>query len=237
MGFINSREMKKTEAIKTLNATVETFFKEKGFKPYKCDTEIGWIKKNESDLIFIDFGYVRMIHPETGRRESYNINPSITISNNKIEEHYRRVTVNSSLKDPIEFRTVCVKVAVLENCKDGFFTKEHNNYDWEIDNENAIERIAPLLIDKIDTFGLPIYQKLKTVEQIDRVYNNLNTLDKPLIYPLLIPMRAIKGIIAAKIVNNNNLNYLISYYEKEISNWNEMYRKEFYNLKEYLNTI
>lgn len=226
--------MRKTEAINGLNAAVKTYFNKNGFKPYKYGVGIGWIKENENDLVFIDFGYIGMIHPKTGRRESYNINPCITISNYDIENHYKKICENSSLKDPIEFRTVCVKLADLENCKDGFFSEKHNNYDWEIDYVGAIEKIAPSLIDKIDNFGLPIYEKLKTVEQINNLYNNLDSLEIPLIYPLLIPNRAIKGIIAAKLVNNKDLNYLIDYYNKDVSNWPDMFQVEFNNLIKYL---
>ena len=229
--------MNKTEVINNLNIAVNSFFSKHNFKPYKYDSEIGWIQKNENDLLFIDFNYIGLIHPDTGRRESYNINPIITISNNEIEKHYKNITNNSYLKDPIEFRTVCVKVAVLENCKDGFFTGPHYNYVWEINYQSDVAKISSLLIDKIENVVLPNYEKLKTVEQIDKLYNDINTLDKSLIYLFGIPPRAIKGIIAAKLVDNKNVSLLIDYYSKDVLKWNEMYQKEFHNLKEYLKTF
>ncbi len=218
--------MTKKEVTKLLNKCLDPFFNEHGFKAVSNDIEIGWTKTADNNIITMDYGFVSQIHPDTGARGCFIVNPTLSISNIEIETYLRNISPEPS-KIPIDSMTVYVKFAELENDTSGFFTGPHFNYDWEICYEGDVQKIGEQLIEKVKSVMFPSYEKLKTKEQIDILYNDINSLNKVLIYPAFIPNRALKGLVVAKLVGNNNIEHLINYYSKEVAKWPERYHKNF----------
>ncbi|MCO5238370.1 MAG: hypothetical protein M9933_19095 [Chitinophagaceae bacterium] len=226
--------MQKKEAVRILNELISDLLTKEGYNPFQRGNEIGWINRRQTgDISFIDFGYIPAGSLNSG---VFRLDPSITVSIKEIENIYKMVTTNKYLNDEIDFRTVFFKLINLEAFKDGIIKKaEHPYYRWLIDSEESIKIVEKQIRKIIEEIALPWININANVPMIDKLFNeNLKSL---IIYSPSNPDRAMRGIIAGKLVGRSDLEKIIKIYDKIIERCSQNIQTEYDALKRVLPSI
>ena len=143
---------------------------------------------------------------------STEIEPRLSVENKAISKVYKKCSAWA--KEYIKGK---------ENALGNSFTEIYqleeyapNNKDfgevrWSIRNERDIQEWVPRIVEAVDVVALPYFEKYGSIEKIEEVLNDKAEFSK---HRVLNPLRFSHGLIAAKIIENPNLNELVSRYKE-----------------------
>ena len=100
---------------------------------------------------------------------------------------------------------------------------------YVIDNQEDIEILINVIPTRVEEYILPYFEKNSSVERVDFLLNSNPR--QLVIHNWLYPLRAIMGLIAAKLAHNPNFDELLRVYEEELQEANPDNKAEFEHLK------
>jgi len=229
--------MKKKDAVANLNYQVKDFFELHGFKSYETPYETGWIKEIENgDVYFIGLGYVPRISINTGKKESYQIEPELTICIDEIEQHYKKISLNESLKYVIDYRTLSARLGLLKGYPTGIInSSEHYFCNWVAHDIEDFKNIGLQVVDIVKQVALPYIEKNANVFAVDKLINE--NLTEQIVHIGTLPNRAIRGLIAARLVGRKNLADIMRYYDVIMNEATPNLQAEYKAIKSTLHSI
>lgn len=168
--------------------------------------------------------------------KGYLIEPYIWITVKEIEKYYKQITSNTELKTEVDWKTIGNSLANIMANPDGLYKKRNKSLDLLVFEEKHIRPVAARLLKHFKEVALPYCLTNGSITMVDKIVNS-----KPDEYKVHMQndnFRIIKGIIAAKLVGNPNLDKIIKIYDKQIVD-RDMYNatEEMGRLKEILPTI
>lgn len=225
--------MTQKEVLRKLISLLTDELKAFDFKPsYK---EQGFIRKTSTSIFVYQFLIYNRAVIKTGAK-GVLIEPYIWINVKEIEKVYKEITQNTELKTDAHFITIGNSIANLIANPDGLYRNRNKSLDLLIFEEENIALVAGQLLEQFKEVALPYCLNNGTFGMVDKVVNT-----KPDEYKVHMQndnYRILKGIIAAKLNNNPDLDELIKIYEKQIVE-RDMYNatEEMSRLKDILPTI
>lgn len=226
--------MKKKKVVQVLNALICDFLQAKGYEQYQKGNEIGWInRQSKGDLYFFDLGLI----PAGGLNSGiFKLEPSLTVSIKEVEDIYRLVTTNKYLNNEISFRTFAFNLSSLDAFPDGIIRGiGHPRYNWIIDREENISSVEKKLRTSLEEIAFPWIEENASVPKVDELFNE--NLKSYIIYSPSNPDRAMRGIIAGKLVGRSNLKEVIFLYDNLLRKCAENIQREYNALKTLLPKI
>lgn len=197
--------------------------------------EQGFYRKDNFVIFFYDFLIYNRTILKSGAK-GFLIEPYATIHISEIEKYHNKITTNEMYKKDWSHSTIGNSVANLFANPDGINRKKNQSLDLHVFDERHIPLVAEQLLIQFKNFSLPFFLNNNTIERADELLNKHPIED--CVYMNNDNYRIIKGIIAAKLNNNPNLDELIKIYDKQIAD-RDMYNavEEMQRLKEILPTI
>ncbi|MBV8252026.1 MAG: hypothetical protein JO154_05415 [Chitinophaga sp.] len=203
--------MTQKEVLRKLIDLLTTELKAFEFEPsYK---EQGFIKRTSTNIFSYQFLVYNRTIIKTGEK-GFLIEPYIWINVKAIEKIYKEITLNTELKTDTNFITIGNSIANIIANPDGLYENRNRSLDLRIYEEEHISLVAEQLIRKFKEVAFPYCLNNSTVAMVDKIINA-----RPNEYKVHMSndnYRILKGIIAAKLNNNPQLQELIGIYEKQI---------------------
>jgi len=171
--------------------------------------EQGFIRKEKSFIYLFFILIYDRTNIDTGEK-GFKIEPFANISILDIENFYKNVTLNNYLKTEWDFITLGNSIAELKANPDGIHKKWNESLDLFIFYEKDIQIVSNELIKQFKNFALPYFNTNNTVKRVDQLFN-----EHPRRYSVHMSndlFRFIKGLIAAKLVENPNFSQLLNIY-------------------------
>lgn len=131
-----------------------------------------------------------------------------------VEKYYKQITVNTYLKTKWDFITIGNSIADLIANPDGINRKRNQSLDLYVFDEAHIGPVVNEMINKFKEVALPYFLTNNTVKRIDELLNEYPTKYSVHMYNDLF--RFVKGIIAAKLNNNPDVDRLLAIYNSLI---------------------
>ncbi len=160
------------------------------------------------------------------------IEPVVIVKVKEIEDIYHKV----ASKAPEHFdgtKTIGNNLGkIIEVIDEGLVIDTNNKIKYLVENEQDVEILINVLIEKFENYALPYFNKNNSIHHIDEILNAYPS--KISIHNSLYPMRACIAIIAAKLNNNPQYDELVSIYKEGLINVADFYKPEFPKLVELL---
>lgn len=151
-----------------------------------------FIKKNRGS--FLNYSLVFL-----SRDEGWEINPTMGIRINSIEEIYH---TTSGFEEKYQKSTPTISTSIESFLNDG---KEHR---FTLEEENQINNAVIVFLDIFRNISLPFFEKYSSLKAIDAVLNE-NPQDTSLTGAIF---KGSKGLILAKLTNRYNYPELVKIY-------------------------
>ncbi|WP_194973046.1 hypothetical protein [Aquiflexum lacus] len=133
------------------------------------------------------------------RDEGWEINPTISLRINLVEEIYHTV---SGFEKKYQKGTPTLGTSVENYINDG------QEYRFRLVNENQINKVVSGLTDLFKKVALPFYQRYSSIEALDKVLNE-NPSDSSLTGAIF---KGAKGLILAKLTKRSDYPDLVKVY-------------------------
>jgi len=213
--------MKKNEILRKLMDAVNDNFEPYEFKP--SNKKQGFIKKSDTTIFVYQFLIYDRTVIGTGAK-GFLIEPYAWVNILEIEKYYKEITLNTVIKEDLDFITIGNSIANLIANPDGFYSSRNNSLDQHVFKEEDIHIVAQNVFKLFKEVALPYFLNNSTIQMVDRLINS-----KPHEYKVHMQndnFRILKGLIAAKLNENPRLEELIETYDKQIID------RDMYNAKE-----
>lgn len=165
----------------------------------------------------VTYFYFFLIYNEqnikTGAK-GFLVEPYAKIQIASIEQYYKQITTNSYLKTKWDFNTVGNSIANLIANPDGINRKRNESLDLYVFDEAHIPLVANAMLKQFKEIALPYFLSNNSVMRIDELLNK-----HPKEYTVHMVndlFRFVKGIIAAKLNGNAEVDKLFSIYSNLI---------------------
>lgn len=185
---MTEREFLKTEVLKGLSEDLMHF----DFKLIKSSGE--FVKKNKD-------GWLKYTPLFLVRKEGWEINPTISLRINLVEDIYHTV---SGYEKKYQKGTPTLGASVENYINDG------QEYRMQIDAEKQINAVVSELIELFKKVALPFFQIYSSIEALDKALNE-NPSDSTLTGVIF---KGFKGIILAKLTKRPDFPYLENVYRR-----------------------
>jgi len=190
----------------------------------------GFVYKKGKNEFINSYGEMRYIFNMllTAWSDHYSISVRLNISQENIEEIYERI-LGKSHRLTIE--------NTIERIYVGFGGKWLKNADMSIilfENED-IEAAVDTLVDYYNNIAKPYYKLYQTLDEIDKIINNVPFDHCPEHVGGNFDDRCMKGLIVARLVQNPKYDQLVNIYNEKIKdtmNYDSI--TNYYKVKEYL---
>jgi hypothetical protein len=195
------------ELIELLTNKLKEFDFEPSFKVQ------GFIRKTSNAIFIYQFFIYNRTLLGSGKK-GFLLEPSVWVHVNKMEEYYKKITLNKGIKADIDFRTIGNSIAGILSNPEGVYKNRNKSLNLHIFEEGHVEIVAMRLFKLFKEVTLPYCLNNSTIASVDKLINT-----KPDEYKVHMGNdnhRIIKGLIAAKLNNNRNLNELIRIYDKQL---------------------
>lgn len=203
--------MTKKEVIRKVLELIQT---EMNTFDFKINVKEQGFRRDDGDKIYF---YYFLIYNEfnikTGAK-GFQIEPYADIDILGIEKFYNQITINTQIKNNWNHFTIGNGIANLIANPDGINRKRNQSLDLYVFDGAHIQIVANHLIKKFKDVALPYFLTNNTVKRVDELFNKL-----PREYTVHMPndlFRFVKGVIAAKLNNNPEVNKLLSIYNSLI---------------------
>lgn len=173
----------------------------------------GFIRKTDTSIFFYQFLIYNRTFLKTGAK-GFLVEPYIWIHLNEIEKYYKQITLNSVIKNDIDFVTLGNSIASLLANPDGLYKNRNKSLELFILNEKDISYVEDQLVKKFKEVAMPYCLSNANIASVDKLANTY-----PNEYKVNLSndnYRIIKGIIAARLNNNPSLNELIKIYDNQL---------------------
>ncbi|MDP4260057.1 MAG: hypothetical protein Q8937_17660 [Bacteroidota bacterium] len=118
---------------------------------------------------------------------------------------------------------------LIEFTDNGIESGGSKSMQYLIENDKDIDILTNVIPARFQEYVLPYFSANNSVEKVDKLLNsNPGQLS---VHFWLYPMKAIMGLIAAKLVNNPQYPELAIIYEEKLRNANPVYKTEFERLE------
>ncbi|MGO4289866.1 hypothetical protein [Chitinophaga sp. RAB17] len=197
-----------------MQKTIESIAKVGAQFNFKAEWKNQWLIRNEPDHIFM---YELLIYDRTiigTGAKGFQIEPMIWVNVKVIEAYYKQITVNTELKKDVDFKTIGSSIASLIANPDGIFRKKNESLNLLIFEENHIPGIAETLIKQFNKVALPYCLTNCKIPAIDKIANSHP--DEWIVHMMNDYRRMIRGVIAAKLNGNPELDHLLNFYERKM---------------------
>lgn len=220
-----------------MQKTIESIAKVGTQFNFKAEWRNQWLIRNEADHIFM---YELLIYDRTiigTGAKGFQIEPMIWVNVKAIEAFYKQITVNTELKKDVDFKTIGSSIASLIANPDGIFRKKNESLNLLIFEENHIPGVAETLIKQFNKVALPYCLTNCKIPAIDKIANSHP--GEWIVHMMNDYRRMIRGVIAAKLNSNPEIEKLLNFYEKQMieSDAPEMNLEEMKRLKILLPSI
>ncbi|PSL19896.1 hypothetical protein [Chitinophaga ginsengisoli] len=206
--------MTKKETISAIFDRLTPLLESEGFK---LDSKNQYYLKNTKEALFnYDIRFYDRTVAKTGER-GFLIEPVVYINVKAIEDIYKQITVNKYLTKPVDFITLGGNVANLEANPDGLRQKWDQSLDLLVFESSDVDYVAGQLLHHFSKTALPYCLESGNIAGVDRLLNK--NPDQYTVHMANETYRIIKGLIAAKLVNNPRLGDLVLTYERIIQDW------------------
>jgi|GEM_PF-1865529 len=197
-----------------IRKTIDLFSIELGTFNFKANIkEQGFIRKDDNAIYFFYFLIFTRTNIKTGVK-GFMIEPYIDINIPEIERYYKEININAELKNDWDFITVGNSIANLLANPDGINRRRNQSLDLFVFKEQHLENVALEILKQFKQVALPYFLANNTVKKVDELLNKC-----PREYCVHMSndlFRFIKGLIAAKLNNNPQLENLLSIYTQLI---------------------
>lgn len=226
--------MNKLQLLRRIMETMEPEMIQLGFK--KSFSRQKFLRQKDKDFtiayslsVYDKFNMIK-------KRSGIVVEPSLYVHYSPIEKIYSKFTTRSltSVTDLVTIGNLLSDIIanpsgkyIVHNESLGLFNYSESDF---LTNANS-------LIRYFEDFALPYFEKYATIEGLDKIFNY--HLEEASVHCYNNePERSIRGIIAAKLFNNKNIQLLLKKHSEKIKTvWNENYQIEFSKLLEVLPTI
>ena len=201
---------------------------------FKFDKKNQFFVKKAQDAIFVyDIHFYHQTNIKSGEK-GFLLEPYIWVIVKAVEKIYKEITVNKELKVDTDFLTLGNGVANLEANPDGINRKRNASLDLFVFEERNIKYVSWEILKHFRETAIPYFDNNQTVKAVDKLLNR-----QPKEYCVHMPndtYRFIKGLIAAKLNNNEAFEQLLIEYSKLIieRDMPSSTREELNNLKKLL---
>nr|WP_295871557.1 hypothetical protein [uncultured Chitinophaga sp.] len=228
--------MKKTkkEIIKIVIEMLSNDLKVYGFNPSL--KEQGFVRKEKGSICVYQFLVYDRTFIKNGTK-GFLIEPFIWVGINEIEQYYKKITLNTELKKETDFVTIGNSIASLLSNPDGLYKKRNESLNLLITDDSQIEVVVAGLLQQFKEVALPYCQANTSVSRVDELLNFMPNEYK--VNAANDIFRITKGLIAAKLNRNPQLNDLIDIYDQQLidRDMDEVHKKEMERLKTILPDI
>ncbi|MCX6207057.1 MAG: hypothetical protein NTZ19_12490 [Bacteroidetes bacterium] len=175
--------------------------------------EQGFIRNTSNAAFLYQFLIYNRTVIQTGTK-GFLIEPYIWLNVKPIEKYYKEITSNTVIKSDSDFKTIGNSIASLLANPDGIYKNRNKSLGLHVFEEKHIPLVVEQLLKGFKDVALPYCLNNASVAMVDKIVNT-----KPEEYKVHMMndnYRILKGIIAAKLNHNPNLDKIISIYEKQI---------------------
>ncbi len=175
--------------------------------------EQGFIRTTNNTNFLYQFLIYNRTVIKTGAK-GFLIEPYIWLNVKPIEKYYKEITLNTVIKNDTDFKTIGNSIASLLSNPDGIYRHRNKSLGLLVFEEMHIPLVVEQLLKEFKEVALPYCLNNASVAMVDKIVNT-----KPEEYKVHMMndnYRILKGIIAAKLNCNPNLDEIISIYEKQI---------------------
>ncbi|WP_343673621.1 hypothetical protein [Chitinophaga sp.] len=175
--------------------------------------EQGFIRKDDNAIYFYYFLLYTRTNIKT-RAKGFLIEPFADINISSIERYYKEITLNTELKNEWDFITIGNSIANLCANPDGINRKKNQTLDLFVFDEQHLQSVVIELTKQFKQVAFPYFLANNTVKRVNELLNKY-----PLEYSVHMNndlFRFMKGLIAAKLDNNPQLDELLMIYSKLI---------------------
>jgi hypothetical protein len=171
-------------------------------------------------------------HFTNGSNFSFRIEPYVWVGVKEIEKVYQKVTINAILKSNFDFVTIGNSVADLLVNEEVVYRKRNQTLNLICTNEEEIDRLSRSILSYFIDFANSYFNVNSSITRVDFLLNS-----QPNEYKVNArndTYRIIKGLIAARLCENIELEKLLDIYRRQIIE-RDMYntKPEFDRLIEY----
>lgn len=195
----------------------------------------GFIRRDKKAIFFYQLLIYNRTVLNTGTK-GFLIEPYIWIGIKEIEKYYKQITLNKELKTDVNFVTIGNGIANLLANPDGLYANRNKSLKLHVFEDKHIPLVAAQLLKQFKEVALPYCLNNARVSMVDKLINTKP--DEYKVHAMNDNYRILKGLIAAKLNNNSQLEELIKIYDKQIVE-RDMYNcaEEMSRLKNILPTI
>ncbi|PSL42364.1 hypothetical protein CLV51_1132 [Chitinophaga niastensis] len=175
--------------------------------------EQGFIRRTSGTIFVYQFLIYNRTVLKTGAKV-FLIEPYIWVGIKEIEKYYKEITLNTEIKTDTDFITIGNSIAGILANPNGLYENRNKSLDLHVFDEKHILLVAEQLLKQFKEVALPYCLKYATVGMVDKIINTKP--DEYKVHTQNDNYRILKGIIAAKLNNNPDLDELIKIYDKQI---------------------
>ena len=175
--------------------------------------EQGFWREDGDVTYFFFFLIYNEVYIDSGQK-GFQLVPYAKIHLAPVEKYYKQITVNTYLKTKWDFITIGNSIADLIANPDGIARKRNQSLKLYVFEEEHIETVVHKMLEYFREVALPYFLSNNTVRRVDDLLNR-----HPREYTIHMVndlFRFVKGIIAAKLNNNPEVNKLLSIYNSLI---------------------
>jgi hypothetical protein len=181
-------------------------FEPMGFKYVKSEDAIKRTLKDRVEKVVFHFYYYHIGDNTT------EIEPRLSVENKAISKVYKKCSAwaKEYLKGKVNsLGNSLTEIYQLEEYAPN--NKDFGEVRWSIRNDEDIQEWVPRIVEAVEIVALPYFEKYGSIEKIEEVLNDKVEFSK---HRVLNPLRFSHGLIAAKILEKQNLKELVSRYKK-----------------------
>jgi hypothetical protein len=170
-----------------------------------------FIRKADEAICIFDFHFYERTNIRGGEK-GFLIEPYIWIHVKDVEDIYKKITVNRELKKLSDFITLGNSIANLKNNPDGVNRIRNTSLDLLLFDFKDIDYVASEIARYFQKYAMEYFNTNANVAKADELLNA-----HPSEYTVHMrndTYRFIKGLIAAKLTNNQKFTDLFKIYEK-----------------------
>jgi hypothetical protein len=201
----------KKEVVNGVFSFLSEGLKKNGFEPKISDQF--FLKSTQQGLANIDVHFYERTNLKTGAK-GFLVEPHIWIGIDEIEQIYRQITVNTSLKKKTDFITLGNKLANLEANPDGISKKMNESLDLFVFETKNINYVSFEILSHLKKTAFPYIERNLSTVAADTLLNM-----HPREYCVHMRndvYRIVKGLIAATLTNNPKFESLMEIYSNLI---------------------
>lgn len=182
-------------------------FEPLGFKYIKSEDAIKRTLNDRVEKVTFNFHYYHIGDNST------EIEPRLSVENKAISKVYKKCSAWA--KEYIKGKENSLGNSFTEIYRLDDYAPGNKNFGevrWSIRNEKNIHEWIPRIVEAVEIVALPYFKKYGSIEKIEEVLNDINTEFSK--HRELNPIRFSHGLIAANILEKQNLDELVSRYKK-----------------------